>query len=156
MYIMNAMNTPADNKRKELHYLSIGMFALIALKIVDLLSFLMNVKDIDTTGMDAAAPAAISLLNGIVIAISAIGIIVLAILGVKGLMEAKKPTAARFHITLAFVACIFFAAGTVIEITELFKSADLFDDIGSVLISGLFFIDTLSYGLAAKAVRVNK
>lgn len=148
------MNTMTDKKRKELHYLSLGMFALIALKITDLLSFLMHVKDIDTTSLGDAAPAAISLLNGMGIAISAVSIIVLAILGIKGMREAKNPTAARFHITLAFISCIVFGVSTISQIVDLIKSTSLFDDIGSVLISGLFFFDTLSYAMAARAVRV--
>lgn len=146
-----------ENKRKELRYLSLGMFALIILQIIDILQFMMNLKALDLAGVDAAAAqVALPLINSLAIIPSVIGIIILAILGIKGLKEAKDPTSARFHIVLAFIASVCYGLSTISDIGSLFKSTDLFNAIGPVLLSGLFFIDTLSYALTAKAIRVKE
>lgn len=150
------MNNMMDNKLKELRFVSLGMFALIALKIIDILQVLIDMEAMDTTGMDAAVLAARPLVSGLIIAVSAISIIVLAILGIKGLREANAPSSSRYHIILASVASVFFGFSFISEIVALFQGTNATGDVGPVLIAGLFVIDTVHYAMTAKALRVAK
>lgn len=145
-----------DTKRKEFQLVSLGMFALIILQISRILQIIIDMDAVDTTGMSANAIAAMPFVNGLLIGISAIGVIVLAILGVKGLREVSDPTSSRYHIILASIASVFFGLGLIAEIVDLFRSGNLSNEITTVMISSLFFIDTLHYAVTAKALRTAK
>lgn len=153
---MMTMMTTMDKKRQELRFVSMGMFALIALQIANILQIYLDLDAVDTTGLDAAALTALPMIGGLMIGLSVIGVIVLAILGVKGVREADTPSTSRYHIVLAFIASAFFSFGLISEFVELFRSTAAVTDFKSLLIPSLFVIDTLHYAVTARTLRLKK
>lgn len=145
-----------ENTRKELRYLSLGMFAFIVYEIVNIATYLLGASRLDTTAMEAAAAAMLPFIHALAVAGSVASIIVFAILGIKGLKESQEPTSAKFHIRLATIAFVVFTLSTIFGAINLFSSTDVFNDLGGVLFSSLFAIDCFGYAKAAKAIRIQE
>ena len=140
-------------KTKELHFYAV---ALLILAVFDLIMIAVGFLAGDYAMIVNESALVQAVTNAIIIVVlvcSLISVLVSAYLGVKGLMEVKKPTNCKTHILLAKIAAIFNIVLAVIMGLALFGSTDLSEDIttfGICVVDAMFMF---SYANAAKAVQ---
>lgn len=142
-----------ENIRKQLHYISLGLFLMIIFSIFNNASLILEMNNLDVATMTAEQLAAKPFAYGVVIAGALFHVIVLAFLGIKGIKEAKEPTNARFHIILAIIVCVFSGLSAVSMIVNLFNGAQFFKIICELLFALIVAVDTFLYAKYAKAIR---
>ena len=118
---------------KELKGLSLFIGVMGVLQVLDLLTYLDAVKDMDAAAISAMSSVDLStvgvslstilpIVKGIGAVPFVLSILLHLILCIKGLKEAKDPSPAKFHIVLAIIGIIGYAFVTLTAIADLFSS----------------------------------
>ena len=140
-------------KKKELHFYGVALTILALFDLCMLLIGFLRGDYAMVTHEDALVQA---VTNGIVIVVvgcAALSVLGGAYLGVKGIMESKKPSGGRLHIVIAkFAMVLNFVLAGFMALT-LFGTDNFFDDFTT---TGLCVVDAMfmyCYMKAAIAVR---
>jgi hypothetical protein len=140
-------------KTKELQFYAI---ALLILAFFDLIMIALGYFAGDYAMVSHESTVVKVITNVMIIVVlvcSLISVLVGVYLGVKGIMEAKKPTNGRLHIVVAKAIAIFNIVLAVITGLALFGSTDVSEDITTFGICVADAMFMFSYANAAKAVQ---
>lgn len=153
---------------KEFRSTSLFIGVMAVLQVLNLLTYLDAVKDLDAAAMSAISAADLSTMGAsastilpIVKGIGAlpfvVSILLHLILCIKGVKEAKEPSPAKYHIVLAIICMIGYAFVTLSMVAELFSGeVDMVLQVLDIVISVGSAVLMFYYSKYARQIRAKE
>ena len=153
---------------KEFRSTSLFIGVMAVLQVLNLLTYLDAVKDLDAAAMSAisavdlstmgaSASTILPIVKGIGALPFVVSILLHLILCIKGVKEAKEPSPAKYHIVLAIICMIGYAFVTLSMVAELFSGeVDMVLQVLDIVISVGSAVLMFYYSKYARQIRAKE